>query len=175
MQPSSVAKLEDCTVAFYNIGWVNDRLTGRRRLEHEDTLLEEALHQFGADVVLLSECGEIGNGLDRNLWMAMINRIFGFGYAVEHQSHYTSIVKRATMTIIRAPSLQGPLTTLSIHSYRTCQHLQVVRNVSAAKPIDLYNVHSPSSPKEFWVPKFARTSFVGLLTMLARERSLEEI
>ena len=122
MQPSSLAKLDDCTVAFYNIGWVNnDRLTGRRRLEHEETLREDihaALHQFGADVVLLSECGVIGDGLDQNLWMAMINRICGFGHVVEHQSHYTSIVKRATMTIIKAPSLQGPLTTLSNYSYR---------------------------------------------------------
>ena len=47
------------------------------------------------------------------------------------------------MEVLEGPSLKGPL--CQAHAYRMCQHLRVRLKDSAAKPIDLFNVHSPSS------------------------------
>ena len=105
------------------------------------------MEYFNVDVLLLWECGEVGIGLNPKLWDPMIRRICGPGFSVTHQGHYTSIVKLATMQITAEPSLQGPLTTWVGHEYRMCQHLQVALKDSVAKPIDIYNVHSPASKK----------------------------
>jgi len=147
MDSSSAAKpAMDCIVAFYNINWDKGRF--EKPEKHELSLAADiltALDDFSADLVLLSECGEVGIGLDPEQWLPMIGRICGPGFAVTHQSHYTSIVRKDTMEATAEPSLQGPLTILPNHEYRMCQHLQVVVKGSAGKPIDIYNVHSPDS------------------------------
>ena len=114
--------------------------------------IRTALNTFEADIVLLSECGEIEKGLDATLWLPMLRNICGPGFYIQHQSHYTSIIRLATIEVTAGPSLQGPLTTMPGHEYRMCQHLQVVIKGSAAKPIDIYNVHSPSSKKHVLTP-----------------------
>ena len=117
----------ECSVAFYNITWDKGRFEKPKK--HELSLAADiltALDDFSADLVLLSECGEVGIGLDPKLWLPMIRRICGSSYAVTHQSHYTSIVRKATMEVTKQPSLKGPLPTLANHEYRMRQHLQVV-------------------------------------------------
>ena len=84
-----------CVVVFYNITWDNGRFKSNAR-HHEKTLSDDiriALEEYCADVVLLSECGYIGEGLKAKLWLPMIRRICGPGFSVTFQSHYTSIVK----------------------------------------------------------------------------------
>ena len=135
-------------VAFYNLTWDNGRF--KQEKKHERTLgadIRAALEEFNADVLLLSECGEIGEGLTTMLWLPMLRRICGPGFDIRHQSHYTSIIRLSTIDMKVEPSLQGPLTTLRNHEYRKCQHLQVVLKGSVGKPIDLYNCHSPASKK----------------------------
>ena len=135
----------DCSVAFYNITWDKGCFNN---FKHELSLrsdIRTALDEYSVDVLLFSECGEVGIGLDPEQWLPMIGRICGPGFAVTHQSHYTSIVRKDTMELTAEPSLQGPLTILPNHEYRMCQHLQVVVKGSAGKPIDIYNVHSPAS------------------------------
>ena len=141
----------DGIVAFYNIGWDSERL--KEQSKHEETLsqdLRTALFDFNADLVLLSECGKIVEGLDETLWLPMLRRICGPGFTVRHQSHYTSIVGVATMKVTQQPTLKGPLSSLPGHEYRMCQHLQVVMNDSVPKPIDI--VHSPASMKHPLTP-----------------------
>ena len=116
---SSAAQPSVCAVVvFYNITWGSRRF---KRKKHEETLaqdLQKALNEFEADLVLLSECGEIGVGLPRKKWVSMIRDICGSGFLVCHQSHYTSIVRLATLkvtkdhrqklcTIPYSPSLEG--------------------------------------------------------------------
>ena len=50
--------------------WDNGRLTSKNRESHEKSLTEDldvALKSYKADVVLLSECGEIEEGLLEHL------------------------------------------------------------------------------------------------------------
>ena len=78
-------------VAFYNIGWQQSRF--RNLEQHKMTLkhdLSTALGELGADCVLLSECGVIETGLDKNMWLSLLRSICGEGFAMCHQSHYTS-------------------------------------------------------------------------------------
>ena len=136
-------------IAFYNITWANSRFAQRDR--HERTLaadIQAALHEFSADVLLLSECGEVDVGLIEKEWLPMLDRICGPGFDIKHQGHYTSIVRLSNVKIVSKPSLKGPLTTNPHHAYRMCQHLQVVPVDSVDKPIDLYNIHSPASNKK---------------------------
>ena len=104
----------------------------RNQYKHERTLgadIRAALDEFNTDVLLLSECGEVGEGLRTDKWLPMVRGICGPGFDVQHQGHYTS-------------------TDLRHHEYRMCQHLQVVPEGSVGKPIDLYNCHSPVSKKQ---------------------------
>ena len=87
------------TIAFYNIAWDNENLTGQYREKHEKSLTEDldvALKSYKADVVLLSECGEIEEGLVQKLWLPLVRKIAGPGFAVKHEGHYTSIVRLNT-------------------------------------------------------------------------------
>ena len=119
VKPAMASSTAVCAVvAFYNITWDSGRFQNKR---HEETLaqdLQKALNEFEADLVLLSECGEVGVGLDKSKWLPMIRRICGPGFLVCHQSHYTSIVRHATVevtkdhrqelcTIPYSPSLEG--------------------------------------------------------------------
>ena len=155
MLSSSAAKPDmPCIFAFYDITWDDGRFNCLWK--HEQTLRADigaALNDFEADVVLLSECGEVGIGLTPTLWLPLLRRICGPDFDVTHQGHYTSIVKRATMQITAEPSLRGPLTTAPNHAYRMCQHLQVVPKGSVGKPIDLYNCHSPASTRHPLLPQ----------------------
>ena len=128
---------------WYNIGRVPTRFKNLRK--HEETLrgdLSEATETKAADVILLSECGEIGVGLGPE-WEPLVRSCCGPGFAVTHQSHYTSIVRTSTVEVLEGPELKGPL--CQEHEFRMVQYLKVRLRDSAEKPIDLFNLHSPSS------------------------------
>ena len=74
-----------------------------------------------ADVSLLCEYGEIGEGLGAQ-WVAVARRCCGPGFDVTPHSHYTSIVRKSTVEVLEGPSLKGPL--CREHEYRMCQHLK---------------------------------------------------
>ena len=98
--------------------WDNGRLTSKNRESHEKSLAEDldvALKSHKADVVLLSECGEIEEGLIEKLWLPLVCKIAGPGFAVKHQIHYTSIVRLNTVHIRQGPELLGPMTTWPGH------------------------------------------------------------
>ena len=130
---------DHCVVAFYNITWDNGRLTGKNREKHEQSLAEDldvALKSYKADVVLLSECGEIKEGLIEKLWLPLVCNIAGPGFAVKHQSHYTSIVRLNTVHIREGPMPMGPMATWQgLHEDRKCQFLSIELKDSADKPI----------------------------------------
>ena len=65
--------------------------------------------------------------------------------SIVHQSHYTSIVDESRIEITTGPELRGPMTNLHDHDYRKCQFLEIRRQDSADKPIQVFNVHCPSS------------------------------
>ena len=120
MQSSSVAKpavsessaeipAMDGVFVWYNIGWMRSRFNKLQK--HEATLkadLLEAVEQKVADVILLCECGEVGAGLGEE-WLNVVRRCCGPGFDVTHQSHYASIVRRATVEVLEGPSLKGPV------------------------------------------------------------------
>ena len=121
--------------AFYNIGWQSSlfyELANHAETLHQD--LWEALEMKSADVVMLSECGEIGIGLGER-WTALVRDTCGPGFKVVHQGHYTSIVRVETVEVLEEPSLRGPLSRH--HTYRMCQHLRVRLIASGGGPIDL--------------------------------------
>ena len=85
--------------AWYNIGWQVTRL---HKPKHERTLardLQTVIDEHNADVILLSECGEIGSGLPAIPWLALVRRCVGPGFIIVHQSHYTAIVRVATVDV----------------------------------------------------------------------------
>ena len=94
--------------------------------------------------IVRCECGEIGVGLPTE-WLEVVRRCCGPGFVVTHQSHYTSIAKKSTVEVMEGPSLKCPL--CREHEYRMCQHVAVQLIDSAAKPIDLFDIHSPTSTK----------------------------
>ena len=105
-------------LAFYNITWESGKLEGRNRAKHLETLRADlgcALLNFHADAVMLSECGEVDIGLEQHNWIAIIQNICGPGFAVAHQSHYTSIIRVATLNVLSEPKLMGPMTPLDGH------------------------------------------------------------
>ena len=56
----------DFALVLYNIGWMKSRLIDRHCHCHEKNLdndLQEAIDQLHTDIVCLSECGTIGEGL----------------------------------------------------------------------------------------------------------------
>ena len=59
----------------------------------------------------------------------LVHRCCGPGFLVTHQSHYTCIVKQATVMVLAGPCLRGPLS--SRHDYRMCQYLRPVLSVTA--------------------------------------------
>ena len=61
-------------------------------------------------------------------------------------SHYACIVRTSTIDITKEPSLTEALCPLPNHEYRRSQYLQItLKSPIAYKPIDVYNLHSPSS------------------------------
>ena len=117
----------DLVVAWYNITWPVGKVEGKGHAGHERKLeadLKYAFTVLEADIVLLSECGEIEIGLPQKKWAAIMNRICGDAFEWVHQSHYTSIVRRATVRVLDGPRLRGPLTQLEGHGYRQCQYLK---------------------------------------------------
>ena len=137
-------------IAFYNITWENGKLLGKDSKRHEKTLADDihaALHEYNVDLLFLSECGEIEEGLLEDLWLPLVRRLAGPGFVVTHQSHYTSIVRLNTVHIRQGPELLGPMSTWPGHEYRKCQRLCIEFKDSADEPIWVFNVHSPSSKK----------------------------
>ena len=134
-------------LASYCIGWQTSHLHSRRSQRHEQNLtddIRQAIGRFDADIILLSECGTINEGLPPE-FEAMLHRIVGPEFDVTHQGHYTAIVRRATVQVVEAPSLKGPLSPLPAHFCRVAQHLKVQIKDSAEMPIDVWNCHPPSS------------------------------
>ena len=138
-------------LASYCIGWQTSFFHSRRSQRHEQNLtndIRQAIGRFDADIILLSECGTINAPiamLHRNEFEAMLHRIVGPGFDVTHHGHYTAIVRRATVQVVEAPSLKGPLSPLPAHFCRLAQHLKVQIKDSAEMPIDVWNCHLPSS------------------------------
>ena len=106
----------------------------------------------------------------------MLHRIVGPEFDLTHQGHYTAIVRRATVQVIEAPSLKGPLSPLPAHFYRIAQHLKVQIKDSAEMPIDVWNCYSPSSKvHRHTATVCANTSYSILQLIQAREHSLPAI
>ena len=130
---SAVKPAADLVVAFYNIGWNKERFWARNHHEQEEFLsrdIRTALAEYVADLVLLSECGVIGEGFDSTLWLPMLHRIChshyqGPLYEITCHSHYTCIVNTRSVEVTQRPSLRGPMTAHPDHEFRMCQHLAV--------------------------------------------------
>ena len=91
--------------------------------------------------------------------MALMQRIDEKAeWLIEHQSHYTSLVRKATVTVEEGPILRGPLSNQTAHWYRQCQYLRVINKDNAAKPIGLFNLHSPASGGKPLKHRFAAIS-----------------
>ena len=172
MQITGAPHPDHCLIAFYNITWHNGRLTCKNHEQHEKTLAEDldvALKSYKADVVLLSECGEIEKGLIEKYWLPLVRKLAGPGFAVKHQSHYTSIVRLSTVEIMEGPKLMGPMATWQgLHDYRKCQVLSIAFKDSADKPITekpvkIFNVHSPSSKHHPLIPTVRKEILQWLL------------
>ena len=73
-------------------------------------------------------------GLEAFHWTSVIKKICGPEYAIKHQSHYTSILRLASVEVLSEPKLMGPMTTCYLHEKRTCQHVRVKVRGSAEKP-----------------------------------------
>ena len=146
-------------------------MTGKKNEKHEAALQEDldlAFHNLDADAVFLSECGEIEYGLRQDLWMDLLSRIVPARFtSIIHQSHYTSIVDESRLKILVGPTLKGPMTNLPSHYYRMCQYLEIKRKDSADKPIQVFNVHCPSSKRRNYGPQ-ARDDVVNWLKNKAR-------
>ncbi len=128
-------------VAWYNVSWASSRFHNAFT-RHEETLTADLLTAFyvkDVDVVLLCECGTVGESLGQQ-WTKLVHRCCGTGFRVWHQSHYTGIVRDATVEVLQEPSLQGNLVAQPGQEFRMCQHLRVRKIGSAEKPIDLFNV-----------------------------------
>ena len=147
---------DDLVLVFYNITWSNDKMTGKKRQKHETALKQDLNYAFDvldADAVFLSECGEIEYGLPGEEWMSLLHRICPKRCrTIKHQSHYTAIIDTDRLKINHGPKLKGPMTDLQGHGYRMCQYLEIKHRNSAAKPIQVFNVHCPASDKKPFPP-----------------------
>ena len=81
----------DLCFVFYNITWNNGKLLGSNRKDHEKALKKDLKYAFDnltADGIFLSECGEVGEGLDEEHWMDSLVRILPDRYTkIIQQSH----------------------------------------------------------------------------------------
>ena len=74
-------------LASYCIGWQKQILHSRRLQRHEQDLtndIRQAIERFDADIILLSECGTITEGLPPE-FEAMLHRIVGPEFDLTHQ------------------------------------------------------------------------------------------
>ena len=109
MATSSVEKPSgDITViAFYDITWQKSRFTGKQVDRHKATLREDLLAGFQkhhVDVMLLSECGVVEEGLGDE-FRDLLLEICGPEFSVTCHSHYACIVRTSTIDITKEPSL----------------------------------------------------------------------
>ena len=150
MASSSVGKPPDdfAVIAFYNLTWQKSRLTGKRIGKHKATLREDLLagfQQHHVDVMLLSECGVVEEGMGDE-FRDLLQEICGPEFSVTCQSHYACIVRTSTIDITKEPCLTEPLCPLPNHEFRRSQYLQItLKSPTAYKPVEVYNLHSPSS------------------------------
>ena len=125
----------ELVVAYDNLTRDKNRL-GYPRLKAD---LREALDKFNTDLVLLSECGEVGKGRDGEHRVPMLLGICGEEYAIYVDGHCTTIVNRQTVEFTEEPSLRGPLPHWKRHTCRMCQHMQVTVKGNTGKPINVFN------------------------------------
>ena len=158
--------------AWYDIGWVRQRFNHVAR--HEATLYEDlqrAIRRYDPAGIFLCECGESGEGLPEQEWMALLRRVLGPQYTIWVGSEYTCILKLAVVNVVVPPGLRGPLSPSPNHAFRMCQHVQVSFRNSAEKPIDLFNVHAPSSKKRP-LPAFVRAQMLEWFVEHSGDRAL---
>ena len=157
---------------WYNIGWQRSRFNNLQKHEQELSQdLNQAINDYTPSGIFLSECGEIEEGLPNVEWMALLRRILPAGYEIWTHSHYTCILKLGDVEVISPPQLSESMCTLPGHLYRKCQHVVVSFKNSAAKPIALYNVHSPTSKKHH-LTAFAREQILDWFGRLPTDRTL---
>ena len=157
---------------WYNIGWLASRFNNLGK--HEKALsedLNQAIVDYDPSGIFLSECGEIDKGLPKDEWLALLSRSLPDGYRVWCHSHYTCILKVDDVDVLEPPRLSESMVTQPGHEYRRCQRVVVQFRNSAAKPITLYNVHSPASQKHP-LRAFAREQIMDWFGGLAEERVL---
>ena len=166
---------DHCVIAFWNIGWCKEFLAGvdnEKRKKHLAHGFHVALNDYCVDILLLCECGEIGEGLDANVWIPLVQQLAGDHCVVRHQGHYTSIVRRDSVRILNGPVLMGPMATWgNKHDYRKCQYLSIALKDSADKPINVFNVHSPAT-KEHPMPPTVRKEILEWLLNQAGDRAV---
>ena len=109
MASSSGGKPPDdfAVIAFYNLTWQKSRLTGKRIGKHKATLREDLLagfQQHHVDVMLLSECGVVEEGMGDE-FRDLLQEICGPEFSVTCQSHYACIVRTSTIDITKEPCL----------------------------------------------------------------------
>ena len=95
--------------------------------------------------MLLSECGVVEEGMGDE-FRDLLLEICGPEFSVTCHSHYACIIRTSTIDITKEFSLTEPLCPLPNHEFRRSQYLQItLRGATAYKPIEVYNLHSPSS------------------------------
>ena len=101
--------------------------------------------ELDADIVFLCECGEVVYGLGDE-WTAILKNVCPDRIDhINHDSHYTALIDTNLLNIEKGPYLKGPMLQLQGHNFRMCQYVKVSIRNSAAKPIEVFNIHNPSS------------------------------
>ena len=98
--------------AWYNIGWMKSRFNNLEK--HVKTFkadMDAAIANFNPAGFFLCECGVIEEGLPWDTWREVLRRVFGGGYAMWVDSHYTCILKTDVLEVLSPPGLRGPLST----------------------------------------------------------------
>ena len=133
--------------AWYNVGFHRSQLghhTWHKRLEAD---LRQLFGDHCAEVVMLSECGEVEVGLGADWDNSMLEFCQKmkpeFNLQFWSDGHYTTLVDTKEIVVLDNPHL----VSLKVRdaSYRKAQHLVV--KPRAGGPVVLYNLHCPASSK----------------------------
>ena len=142
--------------AWYNIGFQDTQLGQDRWHQCLEADLKELFMTHYADVVLLSECGEVGDGLGSE-WNRMMDAFCeqmrpNYNIRFWSEGHYTTLVDTEAIVVLDNPHL----VSLRVRDapYRQAQHLVV--EPRDGKPVVLYNVHCPASRRHPFQPQARR-------------------
>ena len=112
---------------FYDLAWHENPFIGEECEHHKRTLREDLVAGFqrhNVDVMLLSECGAVEEGLGEE-FHDLLKQICGPDFSVTCQSHFACIVRTSRIHVLTEPSLTEALSSLQEQVFRKCQHLQV--------------------------------------------------